>query len=548
MKTYKQFITELRSHPELNPHRSLTDNLEKYKDDPDVFITYTSDLGSKKGGAGLKVGINPSSGYNTPLGIYTYPLKEAWKLYNKGDGKLKVPFAGEKPNVVVLRRTGKHINNIGVDYTSKDWDSDISTLSKHFVTRWSKMIKINAIPIEDDVAKKIDPKNVTRYIFAIIVSKASQYAQSNTIGGRFWNVTRILSLYDIHMNHNKPEVYIDSHREGYTVSLMSSDLGFVIEKSDLVKGYSTSDKSLPISYNVGSSVLTSNPNAKSISLWNQIFKLLGYESIADRRGKGIIHEAEPIQAVFFSSKGYKVIDAFDNVGTKNDLSSSWAIIGIRSGDTKLGKDASYQISSSGNILWAKGTWEKGTWEDGTWMIGSWKDGTWNNGIWNNGIWEKGTWKDGTWNNGEWRSGIWNNGTWRMGLWRDGTWKTGSWNSGTWKDGTWEGGIWNNGTWKGGDWKGGDWKGGTWKDGTWEKGIWIEGVWEDGFWDKGTWNGGTWKNGVWEDGVWKGGIWKNGVWKRGSWLGGTWKGGTWKGGYDKDGKFHKAGDSPDKWSK
>jgi hypothetical protein len=491
MKSYKEFITELRSHHELNPHRSLTDNLEKYKDDPDVFITYTSDLGSKKGGAGLKVGINPRSKYNTPLGVYTYPLKESWKLYNRGDGKLNVPFANENPNVVVLKRTGKHIDDISIDYNSSDWDKDISSLGSHFVNTWSKKIKINSVPIEDEVGKKIDPKNIARYIFSIIVSRASQYSTSMTIGGKFWNVTRVLSLYDIHMSHNNPEVYIQPHQGDYTISLMSTDLNFVIGESELVKRYSTSDKSLPKKYNVGSTGHISNPNAKSISVWNQIFRLLGYESIADRDGSGIIHEAEPIQAVFFSSKGYKVIDAFDNVASKKELSLFWIISGIKSGDIKLGKGASHTISSAGKVIWTKGTWEDGIWEDGIWNTGIWENGIWKNGTWNNGMWKKGTWEDGIWNNGDWNGGAWTNGTWRAGLWRDGTWKDGIWWNGTWK-----GGVWKDGTWEGGEWLGGNW----WK-GTWEKGIWK---------------------------------------------GGKWKGGTWEGGYDENGKFHEAGDSPDKW--
>ena len=39
---------------------------------------------------------------------------------------------------------------------------------------------------------------------------------------------------------------------------------------------------------------------------------IGYDSIADRRGHGIIHRAEPVQAVFLSRRGYDVIDIIDN--------------------------------------------------------------------------------------------------------------------------------------------------------------------------------------------------------------------------------------------
>ena len=72
------------------------------------------------------------------------------------------------------------------------------------------------------------------------------------------------------------------------------------------------------------------------------------------------------------------------------------------------------------------------------------------------------------------------------------------------------------------------------------------VWEFGIWKRGTWNSGIWKKGIWKDGTWKVGHWQNGTWEGGTWLGGTWLNGTWEGGYDKNGKYHGEGDSPNKW--
>jgi len=158
----------------------------------------------------------------------------------------------------------------------------------------------------------------------------------------------------------------------------------------------------------------------------------------------------------------------------------------------------YKAKSSGASEWNTTKSSKDTWEGGIWNNGTWKDGTW----------EKGTWKDGIWSYGNWKSGTWWKGTWKNGIWKDGIWKSGIWKNGTWMKGKWE-------------------------KGNWENGVWVKGTWEDGTWGKGTW----------QDGIWKYGLWWNGTWK-----GGTWKGGAWRGGYDKDGNFHKAGDSPDKWVK
>ena len=102
------------------------------------------------------------------------------------------------------------------------------------------------------------------------------------------------------------------------------------------------------------------------------------------------------------------------------------------------------------------------------------------------------------------------------------------------------GEWLNGTVDGQA----SWYGGTWNNGIWEGNVWKNGTWKNGTWKSGFFEGGVWENGVFEEeGVFEGGTWKGGTWK-----GGDWMGGTWMGGYDKDGIFHSAGDSPDKWQK
>jgi hypothetical protein len=179
----------------------------------------------------------------------------------------------------------------------------------------------------------------------------------------------------------------------------------------------------------------------------------------------------------------------------DDKNPNWLDEAIKNGSVKISANAKYE--KKGNKI----IWEGGVWEDGTWEGGTWKGGTWKNGLWKAGVWEDGTWE---------------NGTWEDGYWRNGAWKAGTWEDGTWAYGTWKGGRWENGLWKGG---------------VWEDGRWLSGRWNDG-----TWKGGTLRYCLWETGTWEGGVWE--------W--GTWKNGTWKGGYDKNGNYHGAGDSPDKW--
>lgn len=517
MKSFKTFITEKRSHPELNPHLSLMDNLEKYKDDPNMFITYTAHLSSKFA-AGEKVGINPKSTFNTPIGVYTYPLKEAWKLYALPErGILKVPYVGTQPYVHLLKRKGKYINDIGVDYTSKDWDRDIKKLRDHFIPKWAKLLKVDS---------EYDKKHIANIIFNNYIDEVSKNAYHQSIGGRMWNITRLIDNahnakfirdVDIQFIFKSP---IDPRIDMYVVKAFR---GEILVPEDRLKmkyhsGYLVVEETLK-------SIHTPYPRDKDSSSWNIVWRMLGYDSIGDRSGNQIIHEAEPTQAVFLSKKGYDVIGAFNN-SYRKDFKIHWFEKGISNGSIEVSL-AKYNVHSK-DFEWSSGLWHKGVWKDGTWERGQWETGTWVKGLWKFGSWFGGTWEGGTWEDGEWHKGTWMWGTWKEGVWFKGTWQSGSWEGGEWHDGTWE-----NGTW---------W-GGRWISGTWDGGMWMKGQWDDGTWKRGSWYGGEWWGGTWEDGRWEGGTWYGGIWKRG-----IWDGGTWKGGYDKNGNYHKAGDSPDKWQK
>ena len=134
MKKYKPYkIQELRKNPEQNPHIGAWDYVQKYKNDPDVYISFTEID---------KIGLNPQSKYNTPLGIYTYPLKEFVRNYiDKEDGwehryDLPVghlaPFAGNSKYINFIRVKDKStfINDMYKDYGSNNYDRDIKTLEK----------------------------------------------------------------------------------------------------------------------------------------------------------------------------------------------------------------------------------------------------------------------------------------------------------------------------------------------------------------------------------------------------------------------------------
>jgi hypothetical protein len=86
---YKE-ISEARRNPDQNPRQYALDQLEKYlEQDVYYYISYT---------AIDKIGINPRSRYDTPIGIYAYPL--TMDIYNEmqqAGSSSAVPFAGGNP-------------------------------------------------------------------------------------------------------------------------------------------------------------------------------------------------------------------------------------------------------------------------------------------------------------------------------------------------------------------------------------------------------------------------------------------------------------------
>jgi len=431
---YQFMLFEKRRNPDQNPKISAYEYLKKYSKDPDIYVTF-SDI--------KKVGINPKSGFNTPIGIYAYPLKEIWKPIERSKDAKTVPFAGDRPYIFILRSKNKKkfVKDMYKDYNSKDYDDDMDKLRKLY-----------------------PPPTYTKKDYDIegIIEQGTRDASHKNPISSMWNVTRLLA------NQQKGTPLVQ---------------------------------------------------------WNKILRQLGYTGFADKSGEGIIHFAEPVQAVFLSKDAFKVEDMIFNKKYEEELTKE-DMKEIR----KLGEKLSYFpgfkelmhlyqhlkkntpwilkvkfrdaiiSSDSGDATTLR--WRKGVWLDGTWENGDWHTGTWEKGVWKRGTWDGGTWRNGHWKKGIWFNGLWMNGTWDKGLWSGGTWEGGTWKAGLWEKGTWKNGTWKNGTWKNGRFEGGTFESGKWVDGEWRKGTWKDGTWENGNWSEGTWKGGTWKAGmIWDEKRW-----------------------------------------------
>lgn len=117
-------IIERRQHASHNPVVTSYNQLSKYKNDPDVYISFTHIN---------KIGVNPSSSYSTPNGIYTFPLAVTWEMYDvdKHQDFSAYPFVnddGARPYIQVLKRNsvGKTLNFD--EYAKEDLHRDVKKL------------------------------------------------------------------------------------------------------------------------------------------------------------------------------------------------------------------------------------------------------------------------------------------------------------------------------------------------------------------------------------------------------------------------------------
>lgn len=136
----------------------LLDVLNQYWGQPHVFVSFR-DL--------PKFGLNPDNHYNTPTGIYGYPLN--WMIHEQG----RVPFASDRRYAWIFKWNGKGrlltnaYNNIAGD------------------TRYLEKLYLSIV--EPLLGKKIAP------IDDIIVQGENE-ARYGTPLGQLWNITRLTAL------------------------------------------------------------------------------------------------------------------------------------------------------------------------------------------------------------------------------------------------------------------------------------------------------------------------------------------------------------------
>lgn len=166
-------LFEARKNPEQNPKVSVNqriyDALRSARGDTiagieNLFVSFT---------AVDKLGINPQSGYRTPLGIYAYParyvMKEAGSSRSMDDS---LPFAGDQPYANIFNAVG-NIVNVATMGTSEEVD-----YCRKIAELWAKVSGKDWKTSVDEVEDIINNSGTH--------AKFAEYP-----GGRFWYVTRV---------------------------------------------------------------------------------------------------------------------------------------------------------------------------------------------------------------------------------------------------------------------------------------------------------------------------------------------------------------------
>ena len=219
-------LIEARSHSEQNPHISINQLVkqyqqasERFKDIPttNAFVSFT-DL--------EKLGVNPQSQYETPMGIYAYPLDYVISTAGDDQPMTSLPFAGESPWANFFRARG-HV----IELAKMTRDSQFNNLIEHLRDIYIAVSGLDTVVANDkfnELMRKESPKN-----------------RASSAGSILWHLTMSVS----------EALVRDKHSAWYGKS------------EELV--------------------------------WTMIFRRMGVDGCVDL-GAGIIHRAEPTQAVFFS--------------------------------------------------------------------------------------------------------------------------------------------------------------------------------------------------------------------------------------------------------
>ena len=209
---------------------------KKYQDNTDVYISFTEQD---------KLGINPRSKYDTPIGIYTYPLNEILlqiKLKGEEDSPKKigdfVPFAGDHPWVWIIEpdlSQGKFIKNIGSNkyYEYKDYYDDLDILEEKYGNNFMNWYELTKEWHDESRIKKPGGFiwNATRNLAKIIVNNKERGNTSIEWNKIFRKDLEYIGIADIGhkiIHPNEPAQCVFFSKSGFNIIEKIENTGYGI--------------------------------------------------------------------------------------------------------------------------------------------------------------------------------------------------------------------------------------------------------------------------------------------------------------------------------
>lgn len=177
-------IFEVRKNPELNPKVSVNQYIDQAMttagklpgtDITNLFVSFTQLP---------KLGINPRSKYNTPLGIYSYPADYVVASTHGRYSMATLPFAGKQPYANIFQGRGNIVN--------------LQTMTLQDEYRYNDKLRAYAkrLPVVDFTKHYASPGKDWPDIVNRTINAAVDYAKERMLpGGRLWYTTWKLSGY-----------------------------------------------------------------------------------------------------------------------------------------------------------------------------------------------------------------------------------------------------------------------------------------------------------------------------------------------------------------
>ena len=261
-----------------------------------------------KHGPQFKFGVNPSSQYNTPYGIYSYPLNQS--IFKQlADGTL--PYAQNEPYILLFKVT----EDLPLIYTSQDIPDD------EYREYVKKLFSSEMLETEREARyKRANRKR----------------AATPTHGNSYPYYPPLDFLRRANQQWNAAEasarpVDLDFADDSPPADLMGNslphprDLPIVRQTEHETDQYMT-DATKGTYTKTNSAYLWGLVRAAAHEdpiRWNIMMRKLGIGGVVDDLGTGHIHSAEPVQAVFFTKRdpeqNLELVEVLPNTHTKKKI-------------------------------------------------------------------------------------------------------------------------------------------------------------------------------------------------------------------------------------